>query len=177
MRDPLAVQADARDALSQLIAQSGLSVSAFARVGMGRDDRTVRRWLSGELEIPQSTVWWLNRITLRVTPDQYGYSVETEILMLDRVDQTRILDSRAVAAARGNPTRRFYMDYTHALAEQVSRYTDAELTEAREMMSRWSETRDMPDVVHSLIHVLDVEHAFRRAEDSAQQAAAAEVAP
>jgi hypothetical protein len=69
------------------------------------------------------------------------------------------------------------MDYTHALAEQVSRYTDAELAEAREMMARWSETRDMPDVVHSLIHVLDVEHAFRRAEDSAQQAAAAEVAP
>lgn len=69
------------------------------------------------------------------------------------------------------------MDYTHALAEQIGRYTDAELAEAREMMTRWSETSDMPDVVHSLIYVLDVEHAFRRAEDSAQQAAAAEVAP
>jgi hypothetical protein len=53
---------DPRATLSTLIAASGLSISAWARDVLGRDVRTVRRWLSGETEIPDSVGQWLARV-------------------------------------------------------------------------------------------------------------------
>jgi uncharacterized protein YyaL (SSP411 family) len=41
-----------RELLEQAIARSGLSARAFARDVLWRDERTVRRWLSGESPIP-----------------------------------------------------------------------------------------------------------------------------
>lgn len=56
----------ARDlaALSDLIRSSGLSIAAFARLVVGRDERTVRRWLAGEIEIPRQAGEWLERVRL-----------------------------------------------------------------------------------------------------------------
>ena len=48
--------------LSALIAGSGLSIAEFARVVVGRDERTVRRWLTGEITIPESASAWLSRV-------------------------------------------------------------------------------------------------------------------
>lgn len=48
--------------LSALIAGSGLSIAEFARVVVGRDERTVRRWLTGEIAIPVSASSWLARV-------------------------------------------------------------------------------------------------------------------
>lgn len=55
---------DRRTTLAALIAESGLSAAAFARLVLGRDDRTVRRWQSGETEIPDSAADWLERVRL-----------------------------------------------------------------------------------------------------------------
>ena len=49
------------DSLRSLIAESGLAQERFAREVMGRDPRTVRRWLAGA-PIPESTLIWLSRI-------------------------------------------------------------------------------------------------------------------
>jgi len=48
--------------LSRLVDHSGLSIAEFARVVVGRDERTVRRWLSGEILIPESAASWLARV-------------------------------------------------------------------------------------------------------------------
>ncbi len=48
--------------LSALVTESGLGVVEFARVVIGRDERTVRRWLSGEITIPGSASDWLARV-------------------------------------------------------------------------------------------------------------------
>jgi hypothetical protein len=53
---------DPRTLLSTLIEASGLSISAWARDVLGRDVRTVRRWRSGETEIPESVGQWLARV-------------------------------------------------------------------------------------------------------------------
>jgi len=53
-----------RDSLSALVAASGLSIAEFARVVLGRDERTVRRWLTGEIEIPKSAAQWLARVDI-----------------------------------------------------------------------------------------------------------------
>jgi hypothetical protein len=41
-----------RDLLANAIKRSGLSARAFARDVLWRDERTVRRWLSGESPVP-----------------------------------------------------------------------------------------------------------------------------
>ena len=41
-----------RDLLEQAIKRSGLSARAFAIQILWRDERTVRRWLSGESPVP-----------------------------------------------------------------------------------------------------------------------------
>jgi plasmid maintenance system antidote protein VapI len=41
-----------RDLLEQAIKRSGLSARAFAVQILWRDERTVRRWLSGESPVP-----------------------------------------------------------------------------------------------------------------------------
>ncbi|MFN8992949.1 MAG: hypothetical protein ACK5X3_04695 [Pseudomonadota bacterium] len=51
------------DTLSAWIDQSGLSIAEFARKVLGRDERTVRRWLSGEIAIPQSAAAWIESVT------------------------------------------------------------------------------------------------------------------
>lgn len=48
--------------LRALIASTGISAQAFARDVVGRDPRTVRRWLSGEAEIPDAASRWLERL-------------------------------------------------------------------------------------------------------------------
>jgi hypothetical protein len=58
-----------RDRLSWLIDTSGLSIAEWARTVVGRDERTVRRWLAGE-PIPNSVTDWLGRIShVRVSPE------------------------------------------------------------------------------------------------------------
>ena len=57
---------DKREALSAMVAQSGLSIADFARTVMGRDERTVRRWLTGAIEIPDSAKQWLARVAVEV---------------------------------------------------------------------------------------------------------------
>ena len=54
-------------ALSDLIRLSGLSIAAFARLVVGRDERTVRRWLRGDIEVPDSAARWLGRATVSAT--------------------------------------------------------------------------------------------------------------
>ena len=65
-------QRAARDlaALSDLIRSSGLSIAAFARLVVGRDERTVRRWLAGEIEIPRQAGEWLERVRLEPSPTE-----------------------------------------------------------------------------------------------------------
>ncbi len=47
--------------LAAAIERSGLSVGAFAREVVIRDPRTVRKWLSGDTEIPHAVMEWLAR--------------------------------------------------------------------------------------------------------------------
>lgn len=47
---------DPRTQLEAAIARSGLSARAFARHVLTRDERTVRRWLSGESPIPREVL-------------------------------------------------------------------------------------------------------------------------
>jgi hypothetical protein len=51
--DPIAL-------LRAAIARSGLSDRAFAYEALARDERTIRRWLSGESPIPDVVVRWLS---------------------------------------------------------------------------------------------------------------------
>jgi hypothetical protein len=60
---------DPRTTLSALINDSGLTISAFARDVVGRDVRTVRRWLAGD-PIPEAVAAWLNRATVDVGSDE-----------------------------------------------------------------------------------------------------------
>lgn len=57
-----AYQRVALEHLRRLLEGSGLSVARFARDVMGRDPRTLQRWLSGEIAIPQSAAQWLGRV-------------------------------------------------------------------------------------------------------------------
>lgn len=51
---------DPRDMLRAAIEASGLSARRFAReILAGRDERTVRRWLSGEVEMPAPVAEWV----------------------------------------------------------------------------------------------------------------------
>ena len=64
------------DALRALIASSGLSQSEWATTVAGRDPRTVRRWLSGDIVIPDGAADWLARLqSVRVTPTTVLVSV------------------------------------------------------------------------------------------------------
>lgn len=49
------------DRLRAAIAASGLSARQFAVRVMGRDERTVRRWLAGET-MPDTALAWLARL-------------------------------------------------------------------------------------------------------------------
>lgn len=53
---------DARDLLEQAIAKTGLSLRSFAEVHMVRDERTVRRWRSGDVPIPDVAIRRLEQI-------------------------------------------------------------------------------------------------------------------
>jgi hypothetical protein len=55
-----------RGMISTLLAASGLSAAEFARTVVGRDERTVRRWLAGE-PIPESVAAWLSRASVEST--------------------------------------------------------------------------------------------------------------
>lgn len=58
------------------IEASGLSAVRFARDVLGRDPRTVRRWLAGET-VPDSIRDWLARLSeVRVTTSRVHIEVE-----------------------------------------------------------------------------------------------------
>jgi hypothetical protein len=61
---PDAASEDARRTLADLLATSGLTPTELSRV-LGRDDRTMRRWLSGEQDVPDTLARQVAR--LRVT--------------------------------------------------------------------------------------------------------------
>lgn len=52
---------DARAAVSAAIDASGLSIAEWARTVVGRDERTVRRWLAGA-SIPAQVADWVGRL-------------------------------------------------------------------------------------------------------------------
>ncbi len=47
--------------LRQRITESGLAARKFATEVLHRDERTIRRWLSGESPIPAVVLDWLER--------------------------------------------------------------------------------------------------------------------
>lgn len=49
------------DLLSEAIRVSGLSATRFAEDVMSRDQRTIRRWLKGDVAIPPAARRWLER--------------------------------------------------------------------------------------------------------------------
>lgn len=49
------------EALKRAIAASGLSNRKYAETVLTRDERTVRRWLSGDSPIPKAVVEFLTR--------------------------------------------------------------------------------------------------------------------
>lgn len=50
---------DPRRALEAALARSGLSLRAFAERVLSRDERTVRRWRTGDSPIPEAAAEWL----------------------------------------------------------------------------------------------------------------------
>lgn len=63
--DGVAIEAtDNTDLLRQFVATSGLTPTELSRV-LGRDDRTMRRWLAGEQDVPDTLAQQVAR--LRVT--------------------------------------------------------------------------------------------------------------
>lgn len=61
MPEPTTPDPTALSRLRELIAESGLSHSGFARA-IGVDARTVRRWLAGNQALPESRVAWMARV-------------------------------------------------------------------------------------------------------------------
>ena len=67
---------DALSRLSFLLTDSGLSIVEFARL-LGRDERTVRRWLSREMPIPGAVSAMLHRVQrIDVTPKKITIILE-----------------------------------------------------------------------------------------------------
>jgi hypothetical protein len=62
--DAVAARCSPTEALRQFVTASGLTPTELSRV-LGRDDRTMRRWLSGEQDVPDTLAAQLGR--LRVT--------------------------------------------------------------------------------------------------------------
>lgn len=52
---------DDRDLIAAAVAAGGISSRQFAERLMGRDERTVRRWASGDIAIPAHARAWLER--------------------------------------------------------------------------------------------------------------------
>ena len=61
-------------------------------------------------------------------------------------------------------------DWFYVVREQVARYTDAELTTAREMLTRWIATEDAPASAAMLLRAVTDETRYRAAEDAALEA-------
>lgn len=62
-----------RDRLSQIIAESGLSDTEFARKACGVDSGTVARWLSLRQAIPGTRAEWIDDVVrIVVTDDEIG---------------------------------------------------------------------------------------------------------
>lgn len=57
-----------RDLLADAIAKSGMSARQFATQLMGRDERTIRRWQSGDSPIPEAASAWLRRYVEATPP-------------------------------------------------------------------------------------------------------------
>jgi hypothetical protein len=65
MSDPRA----ATEALRRLVFASGLTPTELSRV-LGRDDRTMRRWLSGEQEVPDTLAQQVARLRVTAVDDE-----------------------------------------------------------------------------------------------------------
>lgn len=65
----------ARARLSTLLTDSTLSVGQFARA-IGRDERSVRRWLAGQQSLPETLAEWLASVVrVEVTAERVGLVV------------------------------------------------------------------------------------------------------
>lgn len=53
----------ARRLLEEALARSGLSARKFAEILVARDERSIRRWRSGEQAIPEAVVKFLRTFT------------------------------------------------------------------------------------------------------------------
>ncbi|WP_353267031.1 helix-turn-helix transcriptional regulator [Gemmatimonas sp.] len=60
---------DPTDMLRTFVAASGLTPTEMARV-LGRDDRTMRRWLSGEQEVPDTLAQQIARLRVTAVDDE-----------------------------------------------------------------------------------------------------------
>ncbi len=76
--------ADARARLSQLIADSGLSIAEFGRTVLGRDERTVRRWLTANTVIPDQAADWLARAVVTVTTGEIRVEADEVAIVVKR---------------------------------------------------------------------------------------------
>jgi len=52
--------------LERAIAASGLSTRQYAQQLLTRDERTIRRWLTGETQIPRTVVEWLTAQPVKI---------------------------------------------------------------------------------------------------------------
>jgi hypothetical protein len=64
----MSVPTDPRALLEAAVARSGLSLRAFARERLARDERTARRWRAGETPIPEAVLRWLRRYLAAPAP-------------------------------------------------------------------------------------------------------------
>lgn len=52
--------------------RAGMSLRQFARQAMGRDERTLRRWLAGTQDIPPAALEWLRAFLASNPPPGTG---------------------------------------------------------------------------------------------------------
>lgn len=64
-----------RTVLLAQIEASGLTHGEFARTVLGRDERTLRRWIAGASPIPVVTGTWLGALEITVKPTKVVVAV------------------------------------------------------------------------------------------------------
>jgi len=60
--------AEGVELLRAIVARSGLSNRKFAETQLVRDERTLRRWLAGDIPIPETVLRWLDQQNQNAAP-------------------------------------------------------------------------------------------------------------
>lgn len=68
----------ARARLRELASEADLSVNQLALIVLGRDPRTVQRWLTGDVPIPQTSLQWIASVAhVRRDPETWAVRITT----------------------------------------------------------------------------------------------------